>query len=316
MLNTSVERLTGQPKQAVLFIYGYPNLFVEVFMAGRLSAAEQERLEVDSYYNRSSSRTKPNSTLFISYRDVKPHVPKEERAVHAEGLFSAIQGYIGVRQVKGMCFVDFDGIKASTAGMMQYQGHNGLTIDYDKDAGVAGKRQRETDEKTARAQHAASSCSYFCVSCGTKALRTNGSLLGEFPVRGTDGAHVIDESKLDTLLLDGIPSAQPARVQRPKGVEKQWRLACRSCGHWIAYRSAQAVAPGSFLYVVAQAVREHPLSLAELQGGRTPRPASHPEEEKEADSNDGHPCHDMAGHAVPLPAHLSVGKHGQPDPRG
>eukprot|EP00900_Chrysochromulina_parva_P024114 jgi/Chrpa1/6336/Chrysochromulina_OHIO_Genome00013331-RA len=203
-------------------------------MAGRLSAAEQERLEVDSYYNRSSSRTKPNSTLFISYRDVKPHVPKEERAVHAEGLFSAIQGYIGVRQVKGMCFVDFDGIKASTAGMMQYQGHNGLTIDYDKDAGVAGKRQRETDEKTARAQHAASSCSYFCVSCGTKALRTNGSLLGEFPVRGTDGAHVIDESKLDTLLLDGIPSAQPARVQRPKGVEKQWRLAptYRPTGVW------------------------------------------------------------------------------------
>ena len=60
-----------------------------------------------------------------------------------------------------------------------------------------------------------------------------------------------------------MPSAQPARVQRPKGVEKQWRLACRSCGHWIAYRSAPAVAEGSFIYIVPEALRERPLSQAE-----------------------------------------------------
>ena len=233
-------------------------------MAGVLTLAEQERFEVDSYYAKSTSKTKANETLFVAYRDVKPPVPKDKRTAHAESLFSAIPGYVGVRQVRAMCFVDFDSIKASTSAMMRYQGHMGLTIDYDKDKGVASKRARESVEKTEKAQHAASSCNYYCACCGTKALRTNGALLSALPARGTDGARAVDEmAKLEHLLLEPLPSAQPVRVQRTKGIEKQWRLGCRSCGEWIAYRSAPAVAAGSYLYVLPDSVRERPLTHAE-----------------------------------------------------
>ena len=77
--------------------------------------------------------------------------------------------------------------------MMRFQGTLGLTIDYDKDVGVATKRKRQTDESTNRAVHEASSGSYYCSGCGTKALRTNGTLLSDMPARGTDGAIVVDE---------------------------------------------------------------------------------------------------------------------------
>lgn len=203
-------------------------------MAGRLTELEQAKVGVDSYYAAGTSRTKASNTLFVSYRDAVPPVPKEQRAGHAENLFRQIPGYVGVRQVKGLAFVDFDSIKASTAAMMRYQGKLGLTIDYDKDAGVAGKRQRETAESTRKSQHAASSSDYFCAQCGTKALRTSGVLMSELPARGTDGARVVDESKeLEHLLLCPLTEEQPALVRRDKGVEKQFRLGCRSCGERI-----------------------------------------------------------------------------------
>ena len=63
-----------------------------------------------------------------------------------ENLFKAIPGFLGARQVRGMSFVDFDTVKASTAAMMKFQGHRGLAIDYDKDKGVATKRKREQEQ--------------------------------------------------------------------------------------------------------------------------------------------------------------------------
>ena len=232
-------------------------------MAGRLSETEQARIDVDSYYARGTSRTKPNSTLFISFRDVKPPVPTERRASYAEALFASITGYQGVRQVRGMCFVDFDSVKASTAAMMQFQGRAGLTVDYDKDRGVATKRQRESSERTQMAQHAAASCSYYCASCGTKALRTNGKLLSTLPARGTDGARVVENeaTSLEQLLLELLAGAQPARVQRAKGVEKQFRLGCRSCAEFIAYRSTPAATSGGYLYILPEKLRESPPAL-------------------------------------------------------
>ena len=231
-------------------------------MAGRLSDAEASRIGVDSYYQNSTTRTKANTTLFVSFRDAKPPIPDEQRSALAERIFAEVPGYVGVRQVRGMCFVDFDSIKASTAAMMRFQGQKGMTIDYDKDVGVAGKRRRENAESTKRSQHEAQSCSYFCAECGTKALKTSGMLLSAMPTRSTDAARVIDEAKaLETLLLEPMPSAQPALVRRAKGVEKQYRLGCRSCGAHIAYRShAAPVADGKprYLYVHASTVRERP----------------------------------------------------------
>ena len=107
-------------------------MHLQAHMAGKLTAAEQEQFGVDSYYNAGTTRTKANSTLFVAFRDVEPPVPPEQRAPMAESMFSAIPGYIGVRQVRAMCFVDFEDIRSATAGMMKFQGHKGLTIDYDK----------------------------------------------------------------------------------------------------------------------------------------------------------------------------------------
>ena len=124
-------------------------------MAGRLTQTEQQAFDVDSYYNRSTSRVKASCTLYVSFKNAAPPVPTAQRALETEKIFGEQPGFCAVRQVRGTCFVDFDGIKASTAAMMKFQGQTGLTLDYDKDLGVATKRQRESTERTERAQTAA-----------------------------------------------------------------------------------------------------------------------------------------------------------------
>ena len=244
-------------------------------MAGGLTDLDQEKFGVDSYYNAGTTRTKANSTLFLAFRDVQPPVPPEQRAPMTEAMFSVVPGYIGVRQVRAMCFVDFEDIKSATAAMMKYQGHNGLTIDYDKvnclpqspyrrlgvaslvcsrflpcrvlilathsvlprrgpqDTGVATKRKRQREEATQRGQHEAQSASYYCAACGTKALRTSGTLLSALPARSTDGARVVDEASDTpvTLLLEPV-GAMPDLVRRAKGVEKQFRLGKCHASTW------------------------------------------------------------------------------------
>ena len=243
-------------------------------MAGRREQGEREvgqggtwaeKIADDSYYAAGTTRTKANSTLFVAFRDYQPAVPASERASTAEGLFSAVPGYIGVRQVRAMCFVDFEDVKSATAAMMKYQGHRGLTIDYDKDTGVATKRKRERDEATVQGQKEAQSCAYFCVRCGTKALHTGGALLSTMPARGTDGARVVDEANgaLKQNLLEPVAGAQPALVKREKGTERQYRLGCRSCAAEIAYRSTPELAVGKFLYVHPATLRERPLTQLE-----------------------------------------------------
>lgn len=214
---------------------------------------------VDSYYEAGTTRTKANSTLYISFSEVSD-VPRPARAVYLETLFSKCPGYTEVRQVRQMVFVDFVDIKSATAAMMRYHGHNGLIIDYDKDVGVAVKRKREQAATAARHKRDAQSGSYYCARCGTKALRTAGTLLSSMPTRSTDGAAVVDEGagQLAALMLDPLADAQPARVARAKGVEKQFRLGCRSCGALVGYRSTPTAQAGKYLYV-------HPEHLTEFQ---------------------------------------------------
>ena len=237
-------------------------------MAGRLSVADAERAGFDSYYQAAATRTAPNSTLFVAFgRDCT--VPRESRAAHAEAVFGLLPGYIGVRAVRNLSFVDFESVKAATAAMMRLQGKDGMTIDYDKDDGKASKRKREADDQLARRQHAAQSGDYFCCRCGTKALRTSGRLLSELPSRGTDGATVVDEStQLERLSLEPITGSQPLLVKRAKGTEKQFRLGCRSCATPIAYRSTAAAAPGKYLYVERGTVQERPPDAEQVQRRR------------------------------------------------
>ena len=111
-------------------------------MAGRLKGdADRDAFGVDSYYERGTTTTRANTTLFVAFpRDTA--VLAEARAAYCERLFGETPNYIGVRQVRNLCFVDYEDIKSATAAMMKNQGHEGLTIDYDKDSGVASKRKR------------------------------------------------------------------------------------------------------------------------------------------------------------------------------
>ncbi len=228
-------------------------------MAGRLSSAEADAIGIDSYYESAATRTKPNSTLFISFGAAAP--PKQGRDALVEELFSSVPGYVGVRQVRHLCFVDYEDIKSATSAMMKYQNKHGMTIDYDKDDGKAEKRKRDEDRKTERQRKQASSGDYFCVACGTKALRTSGTLLSAMPTRGTDGAVVVDEvNQLASLLLEPLAGAQPSLVKREKGTEKQYRLGCRSCEAPIGYTSTpRPQKPGRYLYIHATRVSERQL---------------------------------------------------------
>ena len=86
--------------------------------------------------------------------------------------------------------------------------------------------------------------------CGTKALRTRDMLLTEAPRRGTDSASVLtEEQQPRELLLD--PAAEPVKIRRPKGIERQWQLLCRSCNAVLAYRSADP----KYLYVHADKLK-------------------------------------------------------------
>jgi hypothetical protein len=209
-----------------------------------------------------------------------------------ETLFGKASGFVGVRTVRKMCFVDFDSIKASTAAMVKYQSyrlhadHAGLTIDYDKDAGVARKRKAEDTQARESRLHQAQSSDYYCSACGTKALQTDGKLLSALPTRGTDGAVVVDEGqqlaearpalvKRGVSLLHALPTGvrhvnlasyaqlllddmgEPLRIKRAKGVERQYRLCCRSCRQPIGYRSTPTCTDGSFLYVIATCLVDH-----------------------------------------------------------
>lgn len=219
-------------------------------MSGLLTSAESNSLNLDTYYAASATRTPANSTLFVSNFG---QVPQAEVVASIERLFGEMRGFTGVRKVRAVCFVDFDSVKAATTAMVKFQGHQlhpndaGLKIDYDKDKGVARKRKLEDEQQQERRIHQANSDDYRCAVCGTQALRTSGVLLSVLPTRSTDNAIVVDESKqLAELLLDCADD--PVLIRRPKGIERQYRLCCRSCRQAIAYRATPT--PQSFLYVL------------------------------------------------------------------
>lgn len=236
-------------------------------MAGLLTKAETSDAGLDSYYASATTRTKPNSTLFIAFDQDGPE--PDERASMAERLFVEGQGYVGVRSVRNLVFVDYADLRGATAAMMKWQGKHGMTIDYDKDDGKAEKRRAEADAITAKRLKESDSVDSFCGTCGTKALRTGGKLLSAMPTRST-GDIVVDEAHLASLLLEPTAGAQPCLVRRAKGTEKQFKLSCRSCSTVLAYRSTATPAPGKFLYLLGSALRETPLATEELRRRRQP----------------------------------------------
>mmetsp|Transcript_6804 Transcript_6804/g.15803 ORF Transcript_6804/g.15803 Transcript_6804/m.15803 type:complete len:204 (+) Transcript_6804:650-1261(+) len=158
-----------------------------------------------------------------------------------------------------MFFIDFESIAEASNAMVRFQGYRfahekgaehaerGLVIDYDKDLGQAETQKEKRDRIVAGHFENSRSADYFCCECGSKAFRTKAVLLCELPVRSTDGAAVLDEAtQLKDLLL--LASEKPVSIRRPKGIERQNQLLCRSCGACVAYRAA-TTSSASYLYV-------------------------------------------------------------------
>uniref|UniRef100_A0A7S4FCA6 RRM domain-containing protein n=2 Tax=Chrysotila carterae TaxID=13221 RepID=A0A7S4FCA6_CHRCT len=218
-------------------------------MAGLFKQQEANAIGLDSYANKGATRTRANSTLFVR------GFPKAVPLSALETIFVDCPGYIGIRQVRGSCFVDFETVKTATNAMIKMQGsriqgyqmREGLQIDYDKDVGKAVTKKRERDADIQKTHHSNRSADYFCSGCGSKAIRTNGVLLCELPTRSTDGAVVLEEEvHVSELLLTA--ATEPVAIRREKGVEKQLRMTCRSCEQWLAYRPAK-VGSTAYLYV-------------------------------------------------------------------
>jgi hypothetical protein len=213
----------------------------------------------------SAPQNPPNSTLFVI---IFGQVTQAEVAASMERLFGEMQGFNSVLETfksGNRAKIDFESTEAATAAMVKFQGHRlhpdavGLKIDYDKDkgtnvyrAGVACKRKQEDKQrKQLPPIQRPKSDDYRCAVCGTQAIRTSGVLLSDLPTRSTDSAIVVDENmQLEELLLDCAD--EPVLIRRPKGIERQYHLCCRSCRKVIAYRATQTAQ--SFLYVLQGSV--------------------------------------------------------------
>ena len=90
-------------------------------VAGHYTDDEKRRAGIDSYSARAATKTKANSTLFLSNLGVKGEA--NSSATMAERIFAECPGYFGVRPVRSMVFVDFDSIMAATNAMLRFQGH-------------------------------------------------------------------------------------------------------------------------------------------------------------------------------------------------
>ena len=207
-----------------------------------------------------STQTAPSPTLFVTNLD--SWVPLEWVAA----LFSGEHGFVAFRNVRRMCFVDFNSVQAATAAMRKRQNHvfsqpgadpaiaaaaaaasssssaappvRKMLIDYDKDS-RAEKRDKQFTAQVARELNATDSCEQIdlaCAACGSFVIKLridapkNWLLL---PRRAEDGACVIDTARFvhDLQLVAGEPRA----IRRERGVELQHRVVCKACKLTVGY---------------------------------------------------------------------------------
>ena len=215
------------------------------------------------------TRTAPSKTLFIT--SLGGANPRE-----VETLFQQEPGFVALRTVRHLIFVDFTDERSSSAAMRKHQGlklspanvgakgaaasGNGLVIDFDKDAS-SERRKRDAASDAERDREAANRRAllltmdaYFCALCATPILYlVKGTPLAQLPKRGTDGATALEEAVYLRELA--VSRVAPRDVHRPgKGVERQFPLHCPSCDIPIAYRPVPLETPTRFLYILPNAL--------------------------------------------------------------
>lgn len=184
------------------------------------------------------TRTKPNRTLYVAA------LPHKAGADAVEALFKGEPGFVAVRMVRRMCFVDFETDRFATAAMRKHQGHKfekdeaGVVIDYDKD--VPGKRdahaERQRRQQAIQEQMQATDA-YGCSLCGALAVNVQpGFSLETCPVRDADKSLVVDEAaSLRRLRVSRCPRRL---FKHPDAsVEWQYPVACPGCSAMLGYRS-------------------------------------------------------------------------------
>ena len=212
-----------------------------------------------------ATMTKPSSTLFVT------RLPRDFKVKKLKALFKACDGYVGLRQVRALVFVDFESAKTATRAMRKHQGaklpscgggSKGIAIDFDKDD-VAKRnknyerQKQEREREEALAAKRASQRPIFCSACGTVVFSVHLACkaLAAVKRRGTDNAWALNEAKLlrDFRLCRG----ETKLIRREKGVERQHRFNCANCEIFVAYRPKPRSEPSKFLYIVPGGVVMH-----------------------------------------------------------
>eukprot|EP00899_Mesostigma_viride_P028320 jgi/Mesvir1/8673/Mv02613-RA.1 len=179
-----------------------------------------------------------------------------------ENLFKDMEGFLQLRRVRQMAFVDFVEKQQATNALTKSNGYRfkpdeeGLYVSYDKDDGEErggwSVRQRE-EEKRARSAREATRVVYNCSACAHFCMKL-ARHLEEMPERRTDNSRVVDMAK-DMCLL-AVVKGEVKTIKREKGLEKQYRYNCELCDICIAYRPVPFTQETKFIYVFPNALVE------------------------------------------------------------
>jgi len=210
------------------------------------------------------TRTKPSPTLFMT------SVPRGVDLELVRRSFAKEPGFVILRTVRRMVFVDFTDERSALAAMRAHQGEvfpgssAGLCIDFDKDSRLKRDAQYEKQVRgDERLRQAAVTTTVHCRGCRAPVffIVKSPTRLLSYPRRGTDGALVIDEA----AHLKRIECTQGEQkvIRREKGLERQWPLLCPSCTAPIGYRPAPLGQETKYLYIISDAVSEDTDGAAE-----------------------------------------------------
>lgn len=179
-----------------------------------------------------------------------------------ENLFKGEPGFLGLRPVRRMCFVDFEDARYATSAMRKHQGHafggkgSGIAVDFDKD----NTKKRDHNAEKQRLQRMMreqlmATDSYACVVCADVVLNLEpGHDLEALPRRSTDGATAVSEA---TTLRRLRVCRAPRRLLKRGGDVAEWQypVACPNCNALLGYRSAELGTPSPWLYLHDGAVK-------------------------------------------------------------
>jgi hypothetical protein len=196
-----------------------------------------------------------NRNLYIAV------VPERVTSEQLDALFRSDAGFVAVKLVRRMCFVEFRDERCAAAAMRKHQGFQfpgtdePLVLDFDKDSSERRSRTLERQQRELALQdQLLATDGLACTLCNTEAINVEpGHDISIFPRRATDGAIAVNEK---ASLRRLVVCRAPVRLLRRDdgGVERHYPILCPSCNVQLGYRSAPLGSPSDFLYLYPGAV--------------------------------------------------------------